>query len=68
MGISILENRPFWVWIAFLVVYGVVDAVAFVHKLASKKSKVEEDRKALLRGEKKEKEAPKVQINYVCVT
>ena len=69
MGISILQNRPFWVWIALLVLYGVVDAVAFVHKLASKKrKKVEEDRKALLRGEKKEKEAPKVQIIYVCVT
>ena len=68
MGISILQNRPFWVWIALLVLYGVVDAVAFVHRLASKKRNVAEDKKALLRAEKKAKEAQKVQRAIVLLT
>lgn len=59
IGISILQNRPFWVWIALLVLYGVVDTLAFVHRLASQKRKVAEDRKALLRVEKKGKGAQK---------
>ena len=68
MGISILQNRPFWVWIALLVLYGVVDTVAFVHRLVSKKRNVAEDRKALLRAEKKAKEAQKVQKAIVVLT
>ena len=68
IGISILQNRPFWVWIALLVLYGVVDAVAFVHRLVSKKRNVAEDRKALLRAEKKAKEAQKVQKAIVVLT
>ena len=45
--------------------YGVVDTLAFVHRLASQKRKVAEDRKALLRVEKKGKGAQKVRSNCV---
>lgn len=64
LDISALQNRPFWVWVASMVVYGAVDAAAFVHRLASRKRKEEQDKEALLL-QKKTNEAPKVQSNYV---
>ena len=61
LNISDLQNWPFWVWIALLVVYGIVDTVAFVHRLASHKRKKKEDETALLRAQQKKNDSPKVQ-------